>query len=368
MKSYVKLAVKYAVFYAVLAFFVFIREIPIPIPIPGYVISAFQDYLIFPLMIALPFSFAGALLSQLEHRTIGQLIRKLVYYPILIYYFLSGLFVFIFYDYIYLFWPSVLIFFSLLLASFSSDLIPQARSTVRWLSLSVIFYSAYLIVLTVYSPVTPIFYWAIILSVLMAAAASIKIFSNRMLREVGTYIANAAPKVFLLFFFFLIIYYSSYIPFLSAYSSYIRLFTLFLSVLAVAYMAYRVYSIASGYAESMAEKIYSQHAREVKLVGVEEASDLYSAVMKFLQEGKKEDLLVYASYQMALSGFDMESAKKHLERLMAYERPDVELLAILYSPRRLKEMISEDAEERKRIVEALLSAAPKQTAQQNKTY
>ncbi len=82
---------------------------------------------------------------------------------------------------------------------------------------------------------------------------------------------------------------------------------------------FRSYSAMANTANKIAERIYEQHEKEVKEF-ISDEDELYVRMISdFLKEGKKERLLVFASYRLSACGMDYEDISAALKKLIEYE-------------------------------------------------
>jgi len=352
------LFIKYGAAYAAIAFLILYGGRLIPqaaiAPYLGAALRYAYILLLYPLAIALPFSFAGGLLKEMGHRGAGEATRRLLYYPLLLYMVLYAALSSL--GHLAAFWPLYLLILSIPVYSASSIAGPLS-SAVKWLAGSVALYSIYLSTLILYPAAAYAPFWAFVGSLAFAAVSSLGILRG-FPRDVSYYVGRILPRIFLIYLALLAISSLMSIPSLSVLRGYVLLSMIAVFGIAIAYAALRIYRIGTGYAERIAETIYGQHAREVRLVGFSEDDPLYSAAIDFIRNGDKDGLLVLLAHLSCSMGEDYRRTREMLAELMRYSAPDIEYLKLVHGAGRIRRIVEEDAMTRRGIVERLLGAAP----------
>jgi len=126
------------------------------------------------------------------------------------------------------------------------------------------------------------------------------------------------PVAVVMMFFLLALYalWLSSAP--SAYRSYVLLALVVLLVLFSFASFFREYLFFSGKVEGLMERIYQQHEKEVKQYLSEEDQAYSQMVKEFLLSGKKERLIAYVSYRLALCGASYSELIEILKPLLQY--------------------------------------------------
>lgn len=132
---------------------------------------------------------------------------------------------------------------------------------------------------------------------------------------------NLSRYVMIIFVILGIMAFISSIPQLAAYSGYVitaSLIIIMITMLSIGYRMYKTYSQASS---KIMEKIYQQHAFEAELMVASDDTEFTNAVKNFLINGRKEELIAYASYALSQCMDEFTKVRESITDLLNYEPP-----------------------------------------------